>query len=175
MKRHWRTFVVLNALLLAAFPGAGWTQGSSAVPPTCKVRRVIDGDTIECVLNAKRVSIRLLGIDAPELRQKPFGPQAKAFLQRLLPVDASVTLDIDVRATDRYGRLLAYVWNDGTIMVNEELLRAGFAVVDIQPPNVKYAEVLRAAAAAARAAQIGLWATSAFECSPADFRRKKCS
>lgn len=175
MRRRWRTFVLLHALLLAAFPAAGWAQGASSAPPTCKVRRVIDGDTIECVLHARHVSIRLLGIDAPELRQKPFGPQARAFLQRLLPIDATVTLDLDVRATDRYGRLLAYVWNDGTIMVNEALLRAGFAVVDIQPPNVKYADVLRAAAAAARAARVGLWATSAFECTPADFRRKRCS
>ena len=118
--------------------------------------------------------IRLLGVDAPELRQKPFGGQAKDFLAHLLPARDSIMLDMDVRETDRYGRLLAYAWNDSAVMINEELLRAGLALVDIQQPNVKYAEELRAAADTARRRKVGLWATNGFDCAPANFRHKKC-
>ena len=59
-------------------------------------------------------------------------------------------------------------------MANETLLLAGYAVVAVYPPNVKYVERLRAAAAAAREARRGLWATPAFECTPAEFRRGRC-
>lgn len=166
--------LLCGLLLLACLPSAVASQGRRAVVSTCVVRRVIDGDTFECMLRRKPVRIRLLGIDAPELRQKPFGGQAKDFLAQLLPARDSIMLDMDVRETDRYGRTLAYAWNDSAVMINEELLRAGLALVDIQQPNVKYAEELRAAADTARRRKAGLWATNAFDCVPSDFRQKKC-
>jgi micrococcal nuclease len=159
---------------LAFHASSASAQGPKVAIPTCKVARIIDGDTFECSLRGKRESIRLLGIDAPEMSQRPFGERAKSALARLMPVRGAVVLDLDVRERDRYGRVLAYVWNDSASMVNEELLREGFALVDIQSPNVKYAEELRAAAQSARERNAGLWATTGFECSPSDFRRKKC-
>ena len=139
------------------------------------MRRIIDGDTIECVVGGANISVRLLGIDAPEMRQGAFGKVARDFLASRLAIRSTVRLELDVRETDRYGRLLAYVWSDSGVMVNEEILRAGLAVVDIQSPNVRHAEVLRRAASDARAKGSGLWGTPAFDCTPADFRRKRCS
>ena len=140
----------------------------------CTVRRIVDGDTVVCTRGRTSIVVRLLGIDAPERGQRPYGAQATQFLQTLLPAGSVVILDRDVRERDRYGRLLAYLWTDSATMVNEDLLRAGLAVVDIQPPNVKYADGLRSAAREAREARTGLWATPAFECLPTDFRKKKC-
>ena len=75
--------------------------------------------------------------------------------------------------TDRYGRVLAYVWA-GSTLVNEAMVRGGWAMLYTVPPNVKYAERLRQAQNEARARRTGLWAERGFECQPQDFRRGKC-
>jgi micrococcal nuclease len=72
-----------------------------------------------------------------------------------------VILERDVTETDRYGRLLRYVWVDhgaGLFLVNLELLRIGMAQVTTYPPDVKYVEALYVPAqTAARNAGLGLW------------------
>jgi micrococcal nuclease len=174
-RRSRRIDAVFTLLLVLSFyPAVSGGQRTPRASEPCRVVRIVDGDSIECVLQGKRERIRLLGIDAPELRQEPFGRRAKAFVQQVLPLRASVALEIDVRERDRYGRLLAYVWSDSATMINEAILRAGFALPYIEPPNVRYAKVLRGATASARAAGVGLWATSAFACAPADYRRGRC-
>ena len=167
----WRTL-----LLVVVASGASAPAAAQRLPliAECKIQRIVDGDTVECARGRTRIMVRLLGIDAPERNQGPYGKQATQFLETTIPPGSMVLLDRDVRERDRYGRLLAYLWTDSATMVNEDMLRAGLAVVDIQPPNVKYADELRAAARAAREAQVGLWATPAFTCLPVDFRRKKC-
>ena len=51
-----------------------------------------------------------------------------------------VRLEKDVSETDRYGRLLRYVWV-GDLMVNAELVRLGCAQVSTYPPDVKYVDL----------------------------------
>jgi micrococcal nuclease len=138
---------------------------------TCVVARIIDGDTLVCDGGDR---VRLLLIDTPELSQAPFGHVARAALDSIAPVGTSLRVERDVQHRDRYGRTLAYLWLDDGRMVNEELLRAGVAVVLVYPPNVRYVDRMREAAAAARAERVGLWATSAFECSPVDHRAGRC-
>jgi len=145
------------------------------MPPSCRVLRIIDGDTFECDIGGVKQSIRLLGVDAPESRQAPYGKQATAELAKLLRLRSEVILDLDVRERDSRGRLLAYVWNKDAVLVNEALLARGFAIVYLEPPNVKYDRELRRAAKTAQSKRLGLWATEAFACAPADFRQKRCS
>jgi len=137
------------------------------------VTRVIDGDTIEC--RQRGIRVRLLGIDAPELSQGRFGAGARQALAGLTPVRAKVDLELDVETTDRYGRVLAYVWTRDSTFVNAEMLRSGYAVLYTKSPNVKHIETLTAAAQEARRARAGLWATSAFDCPPAAYRRHRCN
>jgi micrococcal nuclease len=62
-----------------------------------------------------------------------------------------------VSETDRYGRLLRYVFlADGTF-VNGELVRQGYAQAITYAPDVKYQELLRALEREARDAERGLW------------------
>lgn len=144
---------------------------SGEIDAHCSVARVIDGDTFECS-NGNRV--RLLLVDAPEMDQGLFGPLAKSKLHELLPVGSIATLELDIQQRDRYGRVLAYAHN-GSTFVNRELVRTGMAVVSIYPPNVKHVDVLRAAGDSAKFARAGLWATSAFDCAPADHRAGRCN
>lgn len=140
-------------------------------PASCVVERVGDGDTFTCRDGRK---IRLLGIDTPELGQGAPGRQAHEALRRLLPVGTTVRLEGDVAPRDRYGRVLAYVWI-GPRMVNERLVRDGWAVLYTLPPNVKYADRLERAQQEARAAGAGLWDSGGFECSPRAWRRRECA
>jgi hypothetical protein len=59
--------------------------------------------------------------------------------------------------TDRYGRLLRYVYlTDGTF-VNAELVRQGYAQVATYPPDVAHQELFVALQQEAREAAVGLW------------------
>lgn len=138
----------------------------------CTVARVVDGDTVVCREGNERV--RLLLIDAPESTQGEYGLLATEALSRLLPVGTPARLERDVQERDRYGRILVYLYDSEGRMVNEELVRLGFAMVSVYPPNVRHVERIRAASESARRAGRGLWSGSAFECSPADHRAGRC-
>ena len=134
------------------------------------VSRVVDGDTFYCRDGRK---VRLIGVDSPELAQGAAGRQARDALGRLLPRGSSVRLEQDAAPSDRSGRVLAWVWGE-TGLVNEALVRGGWAVLYTVPPNVKYASRIERAQKAARAAHAGLWNGSAFDCPPSEYRRHAC-
>jgi micrococcal nuclease len=119
------------------------------------VTEVIDGDTIT-IAGGDRV--RYIGIDTPEIH-----PQVEAFgreawqANRELVEGKAVRLERDVSETDKYDRLLRYVWVDGT-MVNAELVRRGLAEAKAYPPDTKYRSFLEQAEAEARQAGRGMWA-----------------
>lgn len=164
----------LDARLAAALDSArAETPATRPDGPTarCTVERVIDGDTIQCREHGR---VRLLLIDTPELSQRPWGQRARAALAALLPVGGAAFLELDVQPRDRYGRVLSYVYDSEWRMLNETLVRAGYALIAVYPPNVKHVDRLRAAATAAREARRGLWATPAFDCAPAAHRRGAC-
>jgi micrococcal nuclease len=134
------------------------------------VERVSDGDSFHC---RDRRRVRLIGIDSPELGQGEPGRQAQAALRRLLPKGTTIRLERDVSPRDRYGRELAYVWT-GSRMVNEVLVREGWAMLYTLPPNVKYAERLEQAQKQARARGAGLWGSGGFGCAPMEWRKREC-
>ncbi len=131
--------------------------GESLLEEYARVIRVIDGDTIE-IEGGKRV--RYIGIDTPETvdPRKPvecFGREA-AEKNRSLVEGKKVQLEKDVSEVDRYGRLLRYVSVDNQ-MVNDVLVRQGFAHASSYPPDIKYQEQLRDAEREARENGRGLW------------------
>ncbi|MGH7517801.1 MAG: thermonuclease family protein [Gemmatimonadales bacterium] len=136
----------------------------------CTVSRVVDGDTFYC---ADGLKVRLIGIDAPERAQGRSGRESTAALRRLLPVGGRVQLERDVGLRDRHGRALAYVWR-GDSLVNEALVRAGWAFLLTVPPNVKYVKRLERAQKNARAARAGLWREPGLACAPRDWRARRC-
>ena len=139
-------------------------------PHDCIVARIVDGDTFNC---KGLGNVRMTGIDAPERDQAPMGAAATNALKTLLPVGRTVQLESDVGAHDRNGRILAYVWANGR-MLNWIMVRSGWTTTLTIPPNVQYADQLRAAQTKARDERLGLWKTNGFACLPADHRRKLC-
>lgn len=127
-----------------------------------KISEVVDGDTFKIESGQ---TIRLIGIDTPETKdpRRPvgcFGKEASNETKRLLS-EKVVILEKDVSATDKYKRLLRYVYlplEDGQLLfINDYLVREGFAKVLTYPPDVKYNEQFRQAELEAREAKRGLW------------------
>ncbi len=127
-----------------------------------KVTKVVDGDTIEVEGD---VSVRLIGIDTPETvdPRRPvgcFGKEASNEAKNLLS-GKEVILQKDVSETDKYKRLLRYVYlalEDGKLLfINDYLVREGFAKVLTYPPDVKFNEQFLRAEKQAREQNKGLW------------------
>lgn len=97
---------------------------------SAEVVRVLDGDTVECRIElgfhlTLTESVRLVGIDAPELPTIP-GLASQAALQDLLKPGTVVLLRTGKRERDKYGRVLGEVLKDGS-SINQHLLKRGLA------------------------------------------------
>ncbi|KHJ55116.1 nuclease [Aureimonas altamirensis] len=143
----------LSLLIIAAF-----TIGASAADISGRVT-VIDGDTIAVEGTTER--IRLYGIDAPEGQQTCetaagerylCGSNSAQFLADLIGRNGRVTCVEDTR--DRYGRIVAECSKpDGTV-INEAMVRGGWAVHSTRYSNGRY----KAAEDHARSNRLGVWA-----------------
>ncbi|HTK57114.1 MAG TPA: thermonuclease family protein [Gemmatimonadales bacterium] len=163
----------LPALLLALVAiGPRPTPLFQAARVPCRVSRVIDGDTFTCT-GGRRV--RLLSIDAPESRQGAAGDSATAALQRLIHDGDQVTLELGRDSLDRYGRTLAFAFRSDSLLINEELVRRGWAVVYFYDrKNPQYGDRLTAAELSARKARRGWWRDGPIGCRPSAFRHREC-
>jgi micrococcal nuclease len=117
--------------------------------------QVIDGDTIA---TEDGHYVRYIGINAPE-KGEPYYEEATEYNRQLLET-GSVRLEGDEKGpdTDRYGRLLRYVYA-GSTFVNAELVRAGYAYVYPEDlfPQVEHYDLLKQAEEEARQAGRGIW------------------
>jgi micrococcal nuclease len=121
------------------------------------VTRVVDGDTIE-IEGGKRV--RYIGIDTPETvdPNRPvgcFGKEASNKNSELV-LNKKVKLIKDVSETDKYGRLLRYVYVENTF-VNDYLVSEGYAKASTYAPDVKFSEQFVNSERKAREEKKGLW------------------
>ena len=126
---------------------------------TGTVVRVIDGDTIDVEIEGTDYRVRYIGIDTPE-SSEVCGTDA-AQINVTLVFGKTVTLEKDVSETDRFDRLLRYVYV-GDDMVNAELVRLGFAESVRFPPDTKYAGDFDSLQVAAKASNLGCWPSGAF-------------
>jgi micrococcal nuclease len=125
-----------------------------------EVLRVVDGDTIEVLLDGTEEDVRYIGVDTPEsvAPGEPvecYGEAASDFNAELVEgEDVSLVFDAELR--DRYGRLLAYVYV-GDVLVNAELVARGFARTLEIEPNTSKAPRFERLEQRAGAAGRGLW------------------
>ncbi len=154
--------VVLLAVLLldddAATPDPGDAppDGRAAV-----VEYVYDGDTIRVALDGESTRVRLLNVDAPEEPRdgepgECLAGDATGYLEVLLPPGTEVRLVQDEVTHDQYGRLLAGVYADGTL-VNAELARAGLVRPVVFDGNTRFLPAVEEALDEAEDAGIGMF------------------
>ena len=135
-----------------------------------RVNRVVSGHTIEVqsTTNALNQTIRLIGIQAPDRSQTPWGEDSQAYLETLL-LGQTVQLSFGSRGSDEhpnagmesetiddYGRQWAYVWfNDQ--LVNQQLLADGMVLLEERSPHLHYGQQFSHAQHRARILGLGLW------------------
>jgi micrococcal nuclease len=153
--------VVAGASALALL-GGGYAATAAVIaePPPAVVQSVVDGDTIRVTRGGDEFKVRLLNIDTPESvdPDKPVGclaPEATAFLRQRLPAGTLVQLDYDQERQDRYGRDLAGVFVDGSL-VNAEIARAGLGAAVLVGDNDRFYQQVLTAQEQAEADRVGL-------------------
>lgn len=136
------------------------TQTSASQSPntqSVKVVRIIDGDTIELESGQK---VRYIGMDTPETVHPDktvqcFGVEASNKNKELVE-DKFIRLEKDISETDKYGRLLRYVYI-GDIFVNDYLIKEGFAYASSYPPDIRYQNQFSSSQKDAERNNRGLW------------------
>lgn len=140
-------------------------QGEDKLYGPYEVIRVVDGDTLLVNIDNTNEKVRLIGIDTPESvhsdpnKNTEEGNIASAWSKTLL-MDQQIYLEYDVEKTDKYGRILAYVYlEDGITMVNRLLVEQGMAQVMTIEPNSKYSDEFNDLQNKAKGSNNGFWAS----------------
>lgn len=118
------------------------------------VVKIIDGDTVDVVIDGKQFRLRYIGIDTPE-RQRPLYEEAVKANSDLV-LNKEVILVKDVSETDTFDRLLRYVFV-GDVFVNSEMVKMGLAVAEDYPPDSACTLTLATTMNEARSSQKGMW------------------
>jgi micrococcal nuclease len=172
--------IALNLLLVSCEKLPKISQNSTLKPAipqgkTVKVERVVSGQTIEIKGFANQTvileQVRLIGIQAPDLKQQPWGQASQQKLEQLIG-GKQVLLETDTQTQDQFDRQLAYLWQ-GEKLLNEELVKEGYALVTKRSPNTKYQQRLANAQEWARIMGRGIWnPENPMRQSPAEFRNQ---
>ncbi|MBQ1388170.1 MAG: thermonuclease family protein [Clostridia bacterium] len=133
-----------------------------------EVAKVVDGDTIKLIINGEKKNVRLIGVDTPESvhpdasKNVPEGKLASDHTKELVG-DNQLYIKYGTEPADRYGRPLCYVYLPDGTMLNEQILRDGYAKVMIVGKNKEYKEKFTEIASEAKAEGRGLWSTGVFD------------
>lgn len=126
----------------------------------------VDGDTAWFMVHGKKVKVRLLGIDAPEIAHEDkeaeyYGEEAKNTMCRILNEAINISFEYDSKSDlyDKYQRLLVWVFVDDELL-NEILVRDGYASVKYIYQEYRYVDRLCMAQEKAYQQMLGIWRQS---------------
>ncbi|MGF1507806.1 MAG: hypothetical protein GYB64_08470 [Chloroflexi bacterium] len=163
-----RTLFALVALLAALWacgaPAPQTSEDLIAYDESGTVAGVIDGDTVDVLIDGFAERVRYIGIDTPE-RDEPCYREASDANAALVQ-GQTVYLLRDISETDRFDRLLRYVYVEqggDLLFVNETLVAAGYATAVRFEPDVAFYTLFSELEANARANNVGCWPTGAFD------------
>ena len=127
--------------------------------------KVVDGDTIVVSISGKNETVRIIGIDTPEVVDKRktvecFGKEASDFARLTLQDNKTVLLESDPTQgeRDKYNRLLRYVWiDDGKVDFGKLMIEGGYSSEYTYNLPYKYQNEYKQVERKAREAKKGLW------------------
>ena len=136
------------------------TASPSLIEEVGLVVDVIDGDTIKVEIDGQVYSVRYIGINTPEVQHYEWMGKEASDANRALVMGKEVLLEKDVSETDRFNRLLRYVYlMDGTF-INAALVEAGFAESIAYPPDTKFNDFFDGLQIQAQIDLAGIWQVS---------------
>ena len=122
----------------------------------------VDGDTAKFMVDGQETSVRFLAIDTPETVKpgtevQEFGKEASNFTCDALKNAEQIRLEFEEdNKTDKYGRLLAWIFVDDKLL-QEELVKQGLAKVAYIYDDYKYTYLLESAEKTAKNEKINIW------------------
>ena len=118
-----------------------------------RATRVIDGDTI--VIDTGE-HVRYIGMNAPELSPLECYATEAAEINKNLVLGKTVRLVKDISETDKYGRLLRFVYV-GNTFVDDELVKEGAAKIETVPPDTEFKDEFIESENSAKENKLGMW------------------
>lgn len=118
-----------------------------------KVVRVIDGDTIVIDTGQK---VRYIGMNTPEMETSECYATEASEINKNLVLGKTVKLEKDISDTDKYGRLLRFVYIDN-VFVDDYLIKNGFAKIMTVPPDVEFKDEFQESQNYAKKNKLGIW------------------
>lgn len=131
----------------------------SAKKEEVKLDKCIDGDTISIIINKEEHKVRFLAVDSPEIDlEEAYATEAKDFTCNLLKKSKHIYLEYDSNSdkTDKYDRILAWVWADSDL-VQIELVKSGYAKVAYLYNEYKYTDELKKFESYAKDKKRNIW------------------
>ncbi len=154
--------IIILVVIINYFLSHKYLVEIKEIPALYKVIKIIDGDTITVEINNQIETVRLLGIDTPEIPNsyKPkgcFGTEANQKTKELLE-NKNVYLVPDPLSSnrDKYNRLLRYIFLENGYFINAELLKEGYAYNYIYEP-FQFMKEFNRLENLAKTNKIGLW------------------
>jgi len=151
-------------LLIGVISTFGWlTANTNNQHNVGTIVNIVDGDTVDINTNNITKRVRLIGINTPETKHPTkktecYSKEANDYMEKLLPKGTKVNIVYDKKTTDKYGRVLAYIYvNSNNMFVNLNLVSNGYAKTMKFKPNILHAYEFEIAQTKAKTNQIGLW------------------
>lgn len=120
----------------------------------------VDGDTASFIYNKKIEKFRFLAIDTPESTNKiePYGKEASNYTCTRLKNAKEITVEFDPDSSekDKYGRYLAWIFVDGSLL-QEDIIEEGYAEVAYLYGDYKYTKDLQAKEKIAKDEKLNIW------------------
>ena len=173
IKKQYRTVSALVGLTVALVSLGRELFRARPAMNEAQVIEVIDGDTVTIRPDSRTYRTRMVGIDAPEMGQRPRGRGAQEHLIGIMRDSGwMVFVETAIVKHDKYNRLLAYLWSKQNKLINERMVRDGYAVLFTLSPNVKYADRLARAESRARNEMKGIWGPKGLREDPFKYRER---
>jgi len=134
---------------------------------TVNFSKCIDGDTLKVKKSKEEITVRMLAIDTPELdkngnKGEYYANEASEFTCNKIKNAKKIELEYDINSdrTDKYDRVLAWVFVDGELL-QDDLVKNGYAKVAYLYADYKYTSVLKESQELASAKEMGIWDSDA--------------
>ncbi len=155
--------LIIGALLVYAGVYRNHSQANNSID-TFRIIKIEDGDTVTVDWNGQKRTIRLIGMDTPEVvdPRKPvqcFGHEASARGHQLLE-NQTVKIETDplVGEVDKYGRTLGYLFLPDGTLYNQAMIAEGYAhEYTYNKQTYKYQAQFKLAEEQAKTTEKGLW------------------
>lgn len=130
---------------------------------TVKFSNCVDGDTIKILIDNEEYTVRMLAIDTPESvhptkKVEYYGKEASDYTCNKIKNATKIELEYDDNSakTDKYGRLLAWIFIDGQLL-QKDLVANGYAKIAYLYGDYKYTSELETVQEIASLKEIGIW------------------